>query len=53
MIQSSVFSVWGQKAEETMSVSRDKMVEVGVLGNEESEENEITEEVMVRSRSAM
>jgi hypothetical protein len=36
-----------------MSVSKDKIVEVGVLGSEESEENEIAEEAMVRGRSAM
>jgi hypothetical protein len=36
-----------------MSVSKDKRVEVGVLGSEESEENEITEEAMVRGPSAM
>jgi hypothetical protein len=36
-----------------MSVSEDKRVEVGVLESEESEENEITEEIMARNSSVM
>ena len=34
---------WGQCAEEAMSKSKEKIVDVGVFGSEESEENEITE----------
>lgn len=36
-----------------MSKSRDRIVDVGVLGREESEENEMTEGAMVRGRCAM
>jgi hypothetical protein len=36
-----------------MSRSKEKIVDVGVLGSEESEENEITEGAMVRGRCAM
>jgi hypothetical protein len=36
-----------------MSVSKDKIEEVGVLGSEETVVNEITEDAMVRGRSAI
>jgi hypothetical protein len=36
-----------------MSVSKERSVEVGVLGSEESVENETTEEAMARGRDAM
>ena len=53
MIQSSAVWVVGQSTEAAISVSKDRRVEVGVLGSEESEDDEITEEAMVRGRSAM
>jgi hypothetical protein len=36
-----------------MSVSKERIVEVGVLGSEESVESELTEGAIVRGRSAM
>jgi len=36
-----------------MSKSKEKIVDVGVSGSEESEENEITEGAIVRGRRAM
>jgi hypothetical protein len=36
-----------------MSVSKERRVEVGVLGSEKSVENEISEEAMARGRSAV
>jgi hypothetical protein len=36
-----------------MSESKERIVDVGVLGSEESEENEVTEGAMMRGRCAM